>query len=163
MASFSIGLLTRNNSLDFELSQAKNSQKKLFSTIIRNFGLMSSNNASAMTSTFSQSCSSNLTNKTQVITLDTFKKFLETRQMEAKSDSGLKMIIEVSFPLEPLFSHSTVGVSQIFLELLKLINSPPPCQPKIHKNTKLKFCKVMETILFSSVTNQINLYALKTY
>jgi hypothetical protein len=89
--SVSKGLLTRNNSLDFELSQAKNSQKKLFSTIIRNFGLMSSNNASAML----QSSSIDLTNNTKVITLDTLKKFLETRQMEGKNDSELKIIIEV--------------------------------------------------------------------
>lgn len=32
---------------------------------------------------------------TQVITMDTFKKFLETRQMEAKSENEIKMVIEV--------------------------------------------------------------------
>ena len=36
-----------------------------------------------------------MSNNTQVITLDTFKKFLETRQMESMSDSEIKMIIEV--------------------------------------------------------------------
>jgi len=36
-----------------------------------------------------------MSNNTQVITLDTFKKFLETRQMESMSDSQIKMIIEV--------------------------------------------------------------------
>lgn len=34
-------------------------------------------------------------NNTQVITLDTFKKFLETRQMENKSEAEIKRIIEV--------------------------------------------------------------------
>lgn len=34
---------------------------------------------------------------TQVVTLDTFKKFLETRQMETKTDNELKMIIEVGY------------------------------------------------------------------
>ncbi len=52
---------------------------------------MSSNNASAML----QSSSIDLTNNTKVITLDTLKKFLETRQMEGKNDSELKIIIEV--------------------------------------------------------------------
>lgn len=37
-----------------------------------------------------------MSNNTQVITLDTFKKFLETRQMESKSDGEIKTIIEVS-------------------------------------------------------------------
>lgn len=32
---------------------------------------------------------------TQVITMDTFKKFLETRQMEPKSENEIKMVIEV--------------------------------------------------------------------
>jgi hypothetical protein len=36
-----------------------------------------------------------MSNNTQVITLDTFKKFLETRQIESKSDGEIKMIIEV--------------------------------------------------------------------
>lgn len=36
-----------------------------------------------------------MSNNTQVITLDTFKKFLETRQMESMSDSEIKTIIEV--------------------------------------------------------------------
>ena len=36
-----------------------------------------------------------MSNNTQVITLDTFKKFLETRQMESMSDGEIKMIIEV--------------------------------------------------------------------
>lgn len=37
-----------------------------------------------------------MSNNTQVITLDTFKKFLETRQMESKCEGEIRMIIEVS-------------------------------------------------------------------
>lgn len=79
------GLLTRNNSLDFELSQNKSSQKKLFNSIIKNFGY---------TSLLGGHANMHSVN-TQVVTLDTFKKFLETRQMETKTDNELKMIIEV--------------------------------------------------------------------
>jgi hypothetical protein len=37
-----------------------------------------------------------MSSNTQVITLDTLKKFLETRQMESKSEAEIKTIIEVS-------------------------------------------------------------------
>lgn len=37
-----------------------------------------------------------IASSTQVITLDTFKKFLETRQMETKGESEIRTIIEVS-------------------------------------------------------------------
>lgn len=37
-----------------------------------------------------------MSSSTQVITLDTFKKFLETRQMETKGESEIRTIIEVS-------------------------------------------------------------------
>lgn len=90
----SVGLLTRNNSLDFELSQAKYSQKKLFNTLIRNFGYCG--NYSPLTAMQISSGNPSMSNNTQVITLDTFKKFLETRQMEAKSDGEIKTVIEVS-------------------------------------------------------------------
>lgn len=90
---FTAGLLTRNNSLDFELSQAKYSQKKLFNTLIRNFGYCG--NQSPLTAMQMSSGNPSMSNNTQVITLDTFKKFLETRQIESKSDCEIKMIIEV--------------------------------------------------------------------
>ena len=89
----SAGLLTRNNSLDFELSQAKYSQKKLFNTLIRNFGYCG--NYNPLTAMQISSGNPSMSNNTQVITLDTFKKFLETRQMESKSDAEIKIIIEV--------------------------------------------------------------------
>lgn len=88
-----IGLLTRNNSLDFELSQAKTSQKKLFHTLIRNFGYCG--NYSPLTAMQISSGNPSMSSNTQVITLDTFKKFLETRQIESKSDAEIKLIIEV--------------------------------------------------------------------
>lgn len=37
-----------------------------------------------------------ITSNTQVITLETFKKFLESRQIESKSDAEIKLVIEVS-------------------------------------------------------------------
>lgn len=37
-----------------------------------------------------------MSSSTQVITLDTFKKFLETRQMETKNEAEIRTIIEVS-------------------------------------------------------------------
>lgn len=92
----SIGLLTRNNSLDFELSHAKTSQKKLFHTIIRNFGYCC--NYSPLTAMQISSGDPSLTTSNyQVITLDTFKKFLETRQIESKNEAEIKKIIEVTF------------------------------------------------------------------
>jgi hypothetical protein len=90
---FAAGLLTRNNSLDFELSQAKYSQKKLFNTLIRNFGYCG--NQSPLTAMQMSSGNPSMSSNTQVITLDTFRKFLETRQMESKSDCEIKIIIEV--------------------------------------------------------------------
>jgi hypothetical protein len=91
---FTTGLLTRNNSLDFELSQAKYSQKKLFNTLIRNFGYCS--NYNPLTAMQISSGNPSMSSNTQVITLDTFKKFLETRQMESKNDCEIKIIIEVN-------------------------------------------------------------------
>lgn len=96
--AFSTGLLTRNNSLDFELTQAKYSQKKLFNTLIRNFGYCGNYNSPLAAMQIS-SGNPSMSNNTQVITLDTFKKFLETRQMDSKSDGEIRMIIEVSSAL----------------------------------------------------------------
>jgi hypothetical protein len=79
--------------LDFELSQAKISQKKLFHTLIRNFGYCA--NYSPLTAMQISSGNPSMSSNTQVITLDTFKKFLETRQIESKNEAEIKMIIEV--------------------------------------------------------------------
>lgn len=95
----SIGLLTRNNSLDFELSHAKTSQKKLFHTIIRNLGYCGNYSPLTAMQISSGDPSLSYQSNTQVITLDTFKKFLETRQIESKTDAEIKKIIEVIFML----------------------------------------------------------------
>lgn len=106
VAMSSLGLLTRNNSLDFELSQAKYSQKKLFNTLIRNFGYCG--NYSPLAAMQISSGNPSMSNNTQVITLDTFKKFLDTRQMESKSDGEIKAIIEVSRASFDVMNHSTL-------------------------------------------------------
>ncbi|XP_070497870.1 1-phosphatidylinositol 4,5-bisphosphate phosphodiesterase epsilon-1-like isoform X2 [Chironomus tepperi] len=103
-----IGLLTRNNSLDFELSQSKYSQKKLFHTLIRNFGYCGNYN-SPLTAMQISSGNPSMSNNTQVITLDTFKKFLETRQMESMSDSEIKMIIERHEPDQNLRTENLLS------------------------------------------------------
>ncbi|KAG5673905.1 hypothetical protein PVAND_003906 [Polypedilum vanderplanki] len=104
-----IGLLTRNNSLDFELSQSKYSQKKLFHTLIRNFGYCG--NYSPLTAMQISSGNPSMSNNSssQVITLDTFKKFLETRQIESKSDSEIRMIIERHEPDQNLRSENLLS------------------------------------------------------
>lgn len=76
------GLLTRNCSLDMELTEAKLSQKINFDAIA----------ASSILNNFER----NDSKKTHVITLSTLKKFLESRQMEMKDDDDLKNIIQVS-------------------------------------------------------------------
>jgi hypothetical protein len=55
------------------------------------------------------------TSNTQVITLDTFKKFLETRQIESKSEAEIKKIIEVILTMA-LFSCGKLGVFVHFIE-----------------------------------------------
>lgn len=62
-----------------------NSQKKLFDAI-------------AAASIFTN-CAGIDTNNSQVITLSTFTKFLETRQMENKTVDEIKALIDVSFDL----------------------------------------------------------------
>lgn len=113
----SIGLLTRNNSLDFELSHAKISQKKLFHTIIRNFGYCG--NYSPLTAMQISSGDPSLSSSnTQVITLDTFKKFLETRQIESKTEAEIKKIIEVIISAWVGGKLKIIKVTKIFCNLV---------------------------------------------
>lgn len=78
-----IGLLTRNNSLDLEITESKYTQKRIFDEIC---------SASILTNCAGVDLSNN-----HVITLTTLKKFLEVRQMEIKTDEELKLIIQVNF------------------------------------------------------------------
>ncbi|XP_050082243.1 1-phosphatidylinositol 4,5-bisphosphate phosphodiesterase epsilon-1-like [Anopheles aquasalis] len=77
-----IGLLTRNCSLDMDLTEAKHTQKKYFDAIA------ASSIAHIAASNDFLSCSN------KVITISTLKKFLETRQMEIKTDEDVKAIIQ---------------------------------------------------------------------
>lgn len=78
--------MTRNTRQDLE-GQMVNSQKKLFDAI-------------AAASIFTN-CAGIDTNNSQVITLSTFTKFLETRQMENKTVDEIKDLINVSADLLP--------------------------------------------------------------
>lgn len=73
------GLLTRNSSLDTEFTDAQCAQKKCFDAIAA--------------SSILNNCAGVDTADMQVITYSTLQKFLETRQMEAKSDEEVKQII----------------------------------------------------------------------
>lgn len=76
------GLLTRNCSLDLDLSDVKHTRKKHFDAIAA---------SSIAASSDFLSCNN------KVITIATLKKFLETRQMELLSDEDVKAIIQVNF------------------------------------------------------------------
>uniref|UniRef100_A0A182P033 Phosphoinositide phospholipase C n=1 Tax=Anopheles epiroticus TaxID=199890 RepID=A0A182P033_9DIPT len=82
MVKRKIGLLTRNCSLDMDLTEAKHTQKKYFDAIA------ASSIAHIAASNDFLSCSN------KVITISTLKKFLETRQMEIKTDEDVKAIIQ---------------------------------------------------------------------
>ncbi|XP_066257407.1 1-phosphatidylinositol 4,5-bisphosphate phosphodiesterase epsilon-1-like isoform X2 [Euwallacea similis] len=73
------GLLTRNSRQELE-GQVVNTQKKVFDAI-------------AAASIFTN-CAGIDTNNSQVITLSTFTKFLETRQMETRSEDEVKDLID---------------------------------------------------------------------
>lgn len=75
------GLLTRNSRAEVE-GQVVNSQKKIFDAI-------------AAASIFTN-CAGIDTNNSQVITMSTFTKFLETRQMEVWTEDQVKALIHVS-------------------------------------------------------------------
>ncbi|XP_055588696.1 1-phosphatidylinositol 4,5-bisphosphate phosphodiesterase epsilon-1-like [Uranotaenia lowii] len=74
-----IGLLTRNCSLDLDLSDTKHTRKKHFDAIAA---------SSIAASNDYLQCSN------KVITMATLKKFLETRQMEILGDEDVKSIIQ---------------------------------------------------------------------
>lgn len=76
-----LGLLTRNSRAELEGSVV-NSQKKIFDAI-------------AAASIFTN-CAGIDTNNSQVITISTFTKFLETRQMEKWTEDQVKSLIYVS-------------------------------------------------------------------
>ena len=84
---FDLGLLTRNSSVDlFEYKSSANLQKKKIFDAIAAASIVSN-------------CAGVDTSKSQVITLPTFSKFLETRQMEQHSEEEVKALIQVSvFP-----------------------------------------------------------------
>lgn len=75
-------MLTRNNSLDTDFTDAQCAQKKCFDVIAA--------------SSILNNCAGVDASGMQVITWSTLKKFLETRQMEAKSEEEIKSIIKVN-------------------------------------------------------------------
>lgn len=75
------GLLTRNSRAELD-GAVVNSQKKIFDAI-------------AAASIFTN-CAGIDTNNSQVITMSTFTKFLETRQMEVWTEEQVKALIYVS-------------------------------------------------------------------
>ncbi|XP_052867196.1 1-phosphatidylinositol 4,5-bisphosphate phosphodiesterase epsilon-1-like [Anopheles cruzii] len=84
MVKRKIGLLTRNCSLDMDLTEAKHTQKRYFDAIA----------ASSIAHIATGSSSDFLSCSNKVITISTLKKFLETRQMEIKTDEDVKAIIQ---------------------------------------------------------------------
>lgn len=77
---FLLGLLTRNSKQEID-GMVVNSQKKIYDAI-------------AAASIFTN-CAGIDTNNSQVITISTFTKFLETRQMEIWTEEDVKMLIHV--------------------------------------------------------------------
>lgn len=75
-----IGLLTRNSSLEAEFTDKQCAQKKIFDGM----------SAASIVS----NCTGIDTSNTQVITILTLKKFLETRQMEVKTEDEIRAIIK---------------------------------------------------------------------
>lgn len=78
------GLLTRNNSIDcHEYKTGSNLQKKQIFDAVAAASIINN-------------CSGVDTSKSQVITLATFTKFLESRQQEKLSDDEIKALIKVN-------------------------------------------------------------------
>lgn len=75
-----VGLLTRNSSLDLELTESKSAQKKIFDAIAA--------------SSILNNCAGIDTSNVQVITVSTLRKFLETRQMDIRTEDEIKAIIQ---------------------------------------------------------------------
>lgn len=79
------GLLTRNNSIDcHEYKTSSNLQKKQILDAVAAASIVNN-------------CSGVDTSKSQVITLATFTKFLESRQQEKLTDEEIKNLIKVIF------------------------------------------------------------------
>ena len=80
---FPLGLLTRNNSIDsYEYRNNNNLHKKQVFDAIAAASIVNN-------------CSGVDTSKSQVITLATFTKFLESRQQEKHTDEQIKALIKV--------------------------------------------------------------------
>lgn len=78
-----VGLLTRNNSIDcYEYKTSGNFHKKQIFDAIAAASIVNN-------------CSGVDTSKSQVITLATFTKFLESRQQEKLTDEQIKTLIKV--------------------------------------------------------------------
>ncbi|KAF7286706.1 hypothetical protein GWI33_004332 [Rhynchophorus ferrugineus] len=88
------GLLTRNSKQELE-GQVVNTQKKVFDAI-------------AAASIFTN-CAGIDTNNSQVITLSTFTKFLETRQMETRTEDEVKALINRHEPDASLRAQSCLS------------------------------------------------------
>jgi phosphatidylinositol phospholipase C epsilon len=81
------GLLTRNNSIDcHEYRTSSNLQKKQIFDAVAAASIVNN-------------CSGVDTSKSQVITLATFTKFLESRQQEKLTDEEIKALIKVNTQL----------------------------------------------------------------
>lgn len=81
------GLLTRNNSIDcHEYKSSSNLHKKQIFDAIAAASIVNN-------------CSGVDTSKSQVITLATFTKFLESRQQEKLNDDEIKALIKVTMTL----------------------------------------------------------------
>lgn len=109
------GLLTRNNSIDcHEYKTGSNLQKKqIFDAVA--------------TASIVNNCSGVDTSKSQVITLATFTKFLESRQQEKLNDDEIKALIKVNVyevPCERMFARRPHFSPTIFFTDIQEINIP---------------------------------------
>lgn len=87
------GLLTRNNSIDcHEYKTSSNLQKKQIFDAVAAASIVNN-------------CSGVDTSKSQVITLATFTKFLESRQQEKLSDEEIKTLVKVNVYWIQKFLH----------------------------------------------------------
>lgn len=85
-------MLTRNNSIDcHEYKTSSNLQKKQIFDAVAAASIVNN-------------CSGVDTSKSQVITLATFTKFLESRQQEKLSDEEIKALIKVNFALKKIIN-----------------------------------------------------------
>lgn len=105
-----VGLLTRNSRSELE-GIVVNSQKKIYDAI-------------AAASIFTN-CAGIDTNNSQVITISTFTKFLETRQMETRSQEEIVELINVSYTYAfTVKLLSTNGSQHSFLNIVYISSKP---------------------------------------